>query len=76
MKRKITDEPYEQYMPGTVDPVVGLVVRPCPFCGHSRPRIDSPDGNHMYVLCRGCEAHGPIELERGYCIDRWNKVAR
>lgn len=53
-----------------ISPDYGL--RPCPFCGGKRPRVNHAHRCYLVVCLRvGCEAQGPRHYEEQMAMDLW-----
>jgi Lar family restriction alleviation protein len=49
---------------------VSETLKPCPFCGVNDAHVS--DTGAEWVICRGCEAEGPVGDTRQEAIEKWN----
>ena len=47
-------------------------LRPCPFCGCDRVRVDSEEDGAFFVRCPDCGAEGPVTLVAEHAKQEWN----
>lgn len=61
---------------------LGLVGRPCPFCGSTNLTIAFPftysQMSHDQYIVKCCQCHvcGPIHVDKRVAVDKWNERQR
>ena len=52
------------------------LLKPCPFCGTNEMGVDmeqwDPDIDTFWVVCKKCQASGPMDKEKSIAIRNWN----
>lgn len=54
-------------------------MKPCPFCGRSKTKIQEVSterGDGFVVECENCNANGPLMSDEQTAITAWDKDAR
>ena len=51
------------------------MLKPCPFCGSSKLKIELPCAETPFILCMNCDTYGPTAESDEEAINRWNTRA-